>query len=129
MFYKLLAQAANAGTPIGTFAAPTESFSAGSEVANGVNAGHNLETFISNIIGVLTILGGLFFIFYFIMGGLTWITAGGEQGKIVKARDQMIQAVIGMIVIVASYGLIGLVGAFVGYDFLHPAAALLKLQP
>jgi len=127
--HTLLAQANAGGTQIGGFTPPTQSFSAGSNGADGTTATMNFEHFLSNMIGVITIIGGLFFVFYFVMGGLNWITAGGEQGKIVKARDQMIQAVIGMVVIVISYGLIGIIGAFLGFDFLHPGTAILNLKP
>lgn len=118
-----------ADVPIGSFKAPTDSFSLGSADANGVTATNNLEHFVSNMIGLLTILGGLIFVFYFVMGGVNWITAGGEQAKVTKARDQMVEAVIGMVVIVISYGLMGVVGGIVGFDFLHPAKAILGLKP
>ncbi len=117
-----------AGTSIGGFEPPTTAYSQGSANSGAAAAG-NVEHFISNAIGGLTIIGGLFFIFYFVMGGVNWITAGGEQGKVTKARDQMIQGVIGMVVIVISYGLMGVIGGFVGFDFLHPAATFLKLVP
>jgi hypothetical protein len=105
---------------------PSQFYSAGSAEASGVTAVNNLEAFISNLIGVLTLVGGLMFIFYFVMGGLNWITAGGEKGKIDKARNQMVEGVIGMIVIVISYGVIGIVGAFLGLNLLQPGQALLN---
>lgn len=123
MKHTLLAQQS-----IGTFKPPTDAFSLNSEIS-GEAATSNFEHFISNAIAALTIIGGLFFIFYFVMGGLNWITAGGEQGKITKARDQMVQGVVGMIVIIISYGLIGVVGALVGFDFLHPGFTFLQLRP
>jgi hypothetical protein len=123
----MLTLLAQTKTNLGNITPPTNSFSAGSETGSG--AGANLEHFISNTIGVLTILGGLFFIFYFVTGGLNWVTAGGEQGKVTKARDQMVQAVIGMVVIVISYGLVGVVGSFLGLDLLHPATTFFNIRP
>jgi hypothetical protein len=117
-----------ADTNLGGFEPPTEAYSANS-ATTGSNAALNLERFISNAIGALTVLGGLFFIFYFVMGGLNWVTAGGEQSKVTKARDQMIQGVVGMVVIVISYGLLGLVGGFVGFNFLNPGQAIIDLRP
>jgi cytochrome bd-type quinol oxidase subunit 2 len=125
MLNTLLAQA-NFG---GGFEPVTDNFNKGSGTdASGVTAASNLETTISSLIGALTLIAGLMFIFYFVMGGLNWITAGGEQGKIQKARDQMVQGVIGMIVVVISYGLIGLVARFVGLDLLHPGTVILNLS-
>jgi hypothetical protein len=125
MSQRLLAATANFGSG---FQPPSSAFSNGSGTdASGAAAAGNLEKFISNAIGALTLIGGLFFIFYFVMGALNWITSGGEKGKIDKARDQMVQAVMGMVVIVISYALIGVIGTFLGLDLLNPAQALLKL--
>lgn len=112
----------------GGFKPPTDAISDRVvEDATGVAAAANLESFISSIVGAMTIIAGLFFIFYFVMGGLNWVTAGGEAGKVSKARDQMVQAVIGMVVIVISYGLIGVIGRFLGIDLLRPGAAIIDL--
>jgi hypothetical protein len=112
---------------LGTFAPPSDAFSKDS--TSGLNATSNLELFMSNVIGAMTLIAGIFFIFYFVMGGLNWVTAGGEQGKVTKARDQMVQAVIGLVVIVMAYGLIGLVGQFVGLHLLNPAEEFQKIIP
>jgi hypothetical protein len=94
------------------------------DVSTGDNALTGLELFVSRIIGFLTVLGGIFFIVYFILGALSWVTAGGDTGKIQKARDQIVQGVIGLVVIVGSYAVIGIIGSVVGIDILNPAAQL-----
>jgi hypothetical protein len=85
---------------------------------------NSIEDFISMIIGFMTVLAGLFFLFYAIMGGVNWITAGGDSGKIEKARNQIVQGVIGMVVIVSAYLVIGVVGSIIGIDILSPAEGL-----
>jgi hypothetical protein len=97
--------------------------------ATGTNAFSNLEILVSNIIGLLTVLGGLFFVFFFVQGAFQWITAGGDSGKIEKARGQMIQGILGVIVLVASYAIIGLIGTIVGLKLLTPAQTLNNLRP
>ncbi len=114
-------------TPLGQFTPPSEAFSTGSETAEG--AASNLQLFISNMIGMLTILAGMFFIFYFMLGAFSWVTAGGDAGKVSKARDQIIQGAIGLVLIVAAYGIIGLLGRVVGLDILRPGMAILNLVP
>ena len=113
---------------IGDFKPPTDAFSQGSSTSASAAAA-NFEEFISNTIGLLTVIAGVFFILYFVVGGISWVTAGGDQGKIQKARDQMIQGVIGMIVIALSYGLIGIFGSFFGLDILHPGNVVQTLNP
>lgn len=112
-------------TQIGGLTPPSEAFSKNSELSANY-AASNLEKFISNVVGALTVIASLFFIFYFVMGGLNWVTAGGDKGKVDKARDQMVQGVIGMIVIVISYGLLGVIGQFVGLDLLNPGRTFVQ---
>lgn len=95
----------------------------------GTNSLSNLERLLSTAIGALTVIAGLIFIIYFLLGALSWVTAGGDSGKVQKARDQMVQGVIGLIVVIAAYGIIGVIGAIVGLDLLNPAAALNALRP
>jgi len=96
---------------------------------NDTNALTTLELFISNMLGLGTVVGSIVFIVYFLLGGISWIGAGGDTSKINKARDQMIQGALGLIVLVAMYAIIGLIGTIVGLDILNPATELMKLIP
>ncbi len=89
----------------------------------------SLELFISNMIGVLTVFAGLFFIVYFVMAALTWVTSGGDTGKLQNARERMLHGVLGLVIVVAAYGIVGLIGSIVGFDLLNPAEKLLELAP
>jgi len=67
--------------------------------------------------GVLTI-GALMVIIYFVWGSIEWITAGGDSSKIQKARDKMIQSIIGLILLVTSFAIIGFISTtFFGANF------------
>ncbi len=107
----------------GSFEPPVENkFTVGA--GSGTNALTNLELLISHAFGVMTVFGGLFFIVTFLIAGINWITAGGDTGKIEKARVSMIQGVIGLVVLVAAYAIIGVVGSIVGLNLLNPAESL-----
>ena len=88
-----------------------------------------LELVISNVLGILTTVGGLLFIYTFLQGAINWISAGGDSGKIQKARDQMTQGVIGLIILVAAYAIIGLIGSVAGIDILNPKVMLDRAIP
>lgn len=111
----------------GGFSPPTAAYSEGS--AEGGGSVSNMEIFLSNLIGFLTILGAIFFIFYFVQGALQWILAGGDSGKIQKARDTMLNGVIGLIVIVAAYSLIGVIGSVIGLEILNPSSMIQSIIP
>jgi len=91
-------------------------------ISGGVQAG--LGTLLSNLITTITVVGGLAFVVYFSLGALEWITAGGDKTKVSGAQTQMTQATIGLIAIVASYFIIGIVGAVLGLDILRPFKTL-----
>lgn len=87
------------------------------------------ETVISNALGLLTVLAGLFFIMTFFLAAFKWLSAGGDSGKVQKARDEMVQAVLGLIIVVAAYAIIGLIGTIVGINILQPAKTIMELVP
>jgi len=92
--------------------------------ASGANPLTSLESVISMLMGLVTVVASLLLLGYIVLGGVTWITAGGDSGKIEKARNKIVQGVIGLAVVVAAYALIGLVGKVIGIDILNPAATL-----
>lgn len=67
--------------------------------------------------------GGLLVFVYFMWGAIEWITAGGDSAKVGKARDKITQSVVGLIVLVASFTLIGLISQV----FFGPGFNLLEL--
>lgn len=114
---------------LGTFTPPSDVL-APADLATGAGATSKLESIISQVIGLLTVLGGIILIVYFIVAALNWISAAGDTGKIEKARNQMIQAISGMVILVAAYGLIGIISNFLGLSLLNPGNAILNIvQP
>lgn len=87
-----------------------------------------IEKLISNVLVVLTLVGGIAFALYFLMGGLNWITAGGDKAKIEKAKGMMTNGAIGLIVIAVSYAIVWIVGKALGIDVLEPGKALNNLK-
>lgn len=49
----------------------------------------------------LFIIAGLVAILYLILGGLSWVTAGGNKENVDKAREKIQNAVIGLILVFA----------------------------
>lgn len=93
------------------------------------NAFTTFELIVSNVLALLTVLGSLVFIIYFLLGAISWISSGGDTSKVGKARDQMLQGVLGLVVLVMMYAVIGLIGSIVGIDILNPAEVLSGLVP
>jgi polyferredoxin len=88
-----------------------------------------LEIWISDIIGIITVLGTLFFIVYAFIAAFNWITAAGDKSKIEKAKDRLVWSTLGLILMVASYAIIGLIGGIIGLELLQPAAMIEQIIP
>lgn len=114
---------------LGTLDPPSDAYNPNPADASGASAAATFELILSNVIGVFTIVGSLYFILVFVTAGINWLSAGGDSGKIQKARDSMINGVLGLLITVASYAVIGLIGSIVGIELLHPGALLLQLAP
>jgi hypothetical protein len=102
-----------------SFRAPGGFEFSGSGATGTDNVLTQTEGLISNVIGLLTTLAAVFFLINFFLGAFNWITAGGDQSKIQQARDKMVNGVIGLVVIVAAYGIVGIIGSVVGIDILN----------
>ncbi len=87
------------------------------------------STQFSSIIGFLTVLGGVFFVIYMIIAGFEWLRAGGDTGQVEKARNRMINGAIGLLVMIISMGIVGIIGGVFGLDLLNPGEIFLNIIP
>ena len=80
-----------------------------------------IGSIISNIMGFLTVVAGLGFLFYFLIGAVNWLVSTGDQQKITTARNQMLNAIIGLVITVAAYPVIYIIGKILGIPIDNPA--------
>lgn len=99
----------------------------GMEDANKQAAGNLLNNVISAVIGILTVLAGLWFMIQFILAAISWISAGGDKHNLETARNKIFHAIIGLVIVVAAWVIIGLLGRVFGLDILNPGSALLNI--
>ncbi|MDD2681108.1 MAG: pilin [Patescibacteria group bacterium] len=69
-----------------------------------------LSTKVGNVIGIVLSFVGVVFLILMIFAGLTWMTAAGNQEKVTKAKDLMINAIIGLVIVMAAYAITAFVG-------------------
>ncbi len=65
----------------------------------------DLPTTIGKAVGALLSILGVVFLVIVIYGGVTWMTAGGEDKKVQKGKDMLIQGAIGLFICLAAYSL------------------------
>jgi len=71
----------------------------------GFVAGEGIGAIISTIIKAFLSLLGLIFVILVIYGGYNWMTAGGDEAKVEKAKKIIQRAIIGLIITVAAYAI------------------------
>lgn len=68
-------------------------------------------------------VGAIITIVMFLWGSLEWITASGDTGKVTKGQQKMLQAALGLFVLVSSFIIIGFVSSILfgtEFDILRP---------
>lgn len=73
--------------------------------------------FIRGLISLGLVIGGLAFLFMLIVGGIEWITAGGDKIRTESARRRITNALIGIVVLFSLFAILNFVGCFFGIDF------------
>lgn len=82
---------------------------------------------LSTVIGVLTVVAGLWFIIQFFIGAFSLITAGGDKTATENAQKRLTNSVIGLVIVIAAIFLIDLIGNILGIDILDPVTFLISL--
>ena len=111
---------------------PGEGFGPWGNLGQYTQVGEAAKAFtqiISNIIGVMTIIAGLWFIFQFIIGAYGFLTAGGNQEAVKTASKKIANAIIGLTIVVAAYALIFLIGKLLGFEILQPQKFIEMMKP
>ncbi len=67
------------------------------------NSADSLESGIGQIISVVLSLLGVIFLILLIFGGIQWMTAGGNDEQVKKAKNVIIRSIIGLIIILLAY--------------------------
>ena len=86
-----------------------------------------IGSIISNIMGILTVIAGLGFLFYFLIGAVNWLVSTGDPKKIETARNQMLNAIIGLVITTAAWPIIYVIGKLLGIPIANPADLITQI--
>ncbi len=71
------------------------------------------------LITLLLVGAAIIFVLSLIIGGIRWILSGGDKSRSEGARAQIVNALIGLVIVFAAWAIVQLVSAFFGIDLLH----------
>jgi len=79
-----------------------------------VPQGTGLNQVMTWILNAVLIMAGAIAVIYLVYGGILYITAGGDAEKATKGRTAVINAIIGIIIILLALVIVRWVGALIG---------------
>lgn len=83
--------------------------------AAGVTSGGDLVTIIGRLINILLGFLGVVFLVLMLYAGFIWMTAGGDEKKVEKARAYIRNSIIGLVIIASSWAIVSFIlNALVG---------------
>jgi hypothetical protein len=82
--------------------------------STGADADYTFQLFISQIIGVISIVAIIWFIFLLLTGGISYMSAGGDKGAVEAARKKITNGIIGLVITLFGIFLVNLLGQFFG---------------
>lgn len=87
-----------------------------------------LQNAIPAIITILFVVGSVVFLFMFIIGAIQWISSGGDKQALEGARGRITNALIGIVILFATFAIIRLIEHFFGISILTLDIGKLVIQ-
>lgn len=106
-------------TAAGLTAATTVSAQPIGDINPGRGFANDVGNLINSVLTFVMLIAALLVFFYLIWGGIEWITSGGDKGKTENARNKITAAVIGIVILAASFAILQLVLYFLGFSGLN----------
>jgi hypothetical protein len=73
-----------------------------------------------NLVGMaisfILIIAAVAFFFMLVLGGIKWITSGGDKGKTEGARNQITAGLVGLVIVFAAWAILTLIESFFGVN-------------
>ena len=86
-------------------------------IVNPVAPSFTLGEYIADIVSFIIIVAFLASFFLLVWGGFSWLTSGGNPDQVEAARNKIVQAFIGLLIVVSAWVIFGVVSTFFDIDF------------
>ncbi len=86
-------------------------------VINPVAPTYEIGKMISGIIAVFILFAAIAAFLYGISGGIAWITSAGDKNQLEIARNRIIYAVVGLLLVASTWAIISLIFPVIGLSF------------
>lgn len=83
----------------------------------------DINIIVPNLITLVLIIAVVVFFFLILMGGIQWMTAGGDKEAMANAQKRLTSALIGMVIVFSAWAILSLVKYFFGLTPTTPLVA------
>lgn len=104
------------GAAIATLLTPIPAFAQNVQINAPAVGFKSLTDFIANALVLVFTIGAFLVLIMLIVGAYEWITSGGDKENVAKARNRIINALIGLLILAIAFALVRLVGQFTGLN-------------
>lgn len=101
-----------------TLALPASVFAQTELVPNTIRPINNLVFVLRAIIQFILVVAFIAAFVMLLIGGIRWITAGGDEKGVASARNMITAALIGLVVVLVAYAIIRLAEIFFGVNII-----------
>ena len=74
------------------------------------------SSIISGFINLALVVAAIVFFFMLVVGGVRWITSGGDKANTEAARSQITAALVGLVIVFAAWAIAQLIGNLFGFN-------------
>ena len=78
--------------------------------------GQTLGKLIGGVLGMIFIIAFILSFVYLMVGGVRWITSGSDKASLEHARNTIVQALVGMVIVASGWAIASLIGNFLGLN-------------
>ncbi len=100
-------------------AASSFNIDVGSQVQSRVAINQDLGTFVQKSFSAVILVAGLATFMYLVYGGVQWIMAGGDKGKLEEARSKITNGIVGLAIVASAWAVYKLVDYFFGIGIVN----------
>ena len=86
---------------------------------DSTGVGESVAHLVSVVIGLFTLVAGLWFLIQLILGGYAYMSAGGNKEKAQAASQKITQALTGLVIVILAIFVVNLLGYILNIDFLN----------
>ena len=85
---------------------------------NTMDHNANFGNTLGGTLDIVMVVALLILLAYLICGAFEWMTSGGDSGKLQKARDRMLHAIIGILLLSATLAIFMFIQYLLGIDII-----------